>query len=149
MNEQDSDRIEGLDRLVRSRAPSRDLWPGIQSRLRPRRSLAAALGAAVERRYALGQLALAASLVAGMAAMFAVTLQDAGKGLPAYDVGPQSFATAGMTDDSRAIVKANLSMVRQAERQLRQALRQDPDSPALRSMLASAETRQRELVAML
>ena len=84
-----------------------------------------------------------------MAAMFAVTLRDVGKGLPTGDAGPQSFAAAGMTDDSRAIVKANLSMVRQAERQLRTALRQDPDSTTLRSLLASAETRQRELVAML
>ena len=139
-----SDRIEGLDRLARTRAPSRDLWPGIQSRLKPRRS-----------RYALGQLALAASLVAGMAATFTLTLRDAGNGLPTYDaasidpVGRQSFAAAGLTDDSRAIVKANLNMVRQAERQLRKALREDPNSPTLRSLLASTETRQRALSAML
>jgi hypothetical protein len=135
MNEEDSDRIEGLDRLVRSRAPEHDLWPGIQSRLRPRRS-----------RYALGQLALAASLVAGLAATFTLTLREA---LPTHDAARQSFAAAGLTDDSRAIVKANLSMVRQAERELRNALRQDPESRQLRSLLASAETRQRDLVAML
>jgi hypothetical protein len=139
-----SDRIEGLERLARTRAPQRDLWPGIQSRLRPRRS-----------RYALGQLALAASLVAGLAVTFTLALRDVGRGLPTYDaasidpVGRQSFAAADLTDDSRAIVKANLNMVRQAERQLRKALREDPDSPTLRSLLASTETRQRELVAML
>lgn len=141
MNEND-DRIEGpiegLDRLTRARAPDRDLWPGIQARLRPRRS-----------RYGLVQFALAASLVAGLASVFTITLRDLGKGLPTYDVGRHSYAAGQMTDDSRAIVEANLSLVRQAERQLRQALRQQPDSPALRSLLASAENRQRALSAML
>ncbi len=135
MNE-DTDRIEGLDTLARSRAPARDLWPGIQSRLRPRRS-----------RYALGQFALAASLVAGLAAVFTVTLRDAGEGGKA---SPMAMAAAPhLTDDSRAIVQANLSLVRQAEREVRQALRQNPNSPTLRSLLASAENRQRALSALL
>jgi len=144
---QDDDRmegpVEGLDRLARSRAPSRDLWPGIESRLHPRRS-----------RYALAQFALAASLVAGLAAVFTVTLRDVGNGLPTYaadDVGRHSHAAGSMPlgDDSRAIVAANLSLVRQAERQLKQALRQNPESPTLRSLLASTENRQRALSAML
>jgi len=131
MNE-DNDRIEGLETLARSRAPSRDLWPGIESRLRVRHS-----------RYGLMQFALAASLVAGLAAVFTLSVRDgavtSGLDLAALPLG----------DNSRAIVEANLSLVEQAERQLRQALKQDPDSPTLRSLLASAENRQRSLRAML
>ena len=132
MNE-DQDRIEGLDRLARSRAPSRDLWPGIAGRLRPRR----------RPFYPMAQFALAASLVAGLAAVFSLSLRPQGPS------GVLDAAALPLSHDSRAIVEANLTMVRQAERQLRQALRQDPDSPTLRTLLASTETRQRELTAML
>jgi hypothetical protein len=141
MNE-DTDRIEGpiegLDRLERSRAPSRDLWPAIEARLHPRRS-----------RYGLMQFALAASLVAGLASVFTLTLRDAGDAPGHVGNGLPTYAARDLTDDSRAIVEANLSLVRQAERQLKQALRQDPDSPTLRSLLASTEDRQRSLRAML
>ena len=132
MNE-DTDRIEGLEQLTRSRAPSRDLWPGIAGRLRPRR----------RPFYPMAQFALAASLVAGLAAVFSLSLRP--QGAP----GALDTAALPLSHDSRAIVEANLTMVRQAERQLRQALRQDPDSPTLRTLLASTETRQRELTAML
>jgi hypothetical protein len=135
MNE-DDDRIEspveGLDRLARSRAPSRDLWPGIQSRLvRRRRS-----------PYPLVQFALAASLVAGLGSMFALSLRPAGLPLG-------SDAGLPLSHDSRAIVEAHLSMARQAEREVRQALRQQPDSATLHSLLASTENRQRALSALL
>jgi len=128
----DGDRIEGLDKLARSGAPSRDLWPGIEARLHARRS-----------PYGWMQFALAASLVAGLAAVFTLTLRD-GAVAPATEL-----AALPLGDNSRAIVVANLSLVRQAERQLRQALKQQPDSPTLRSLLASAENRQRSLRAML
>ena len=146
---EDTDRINALERLPRHRSPERDLWPGIEARLHPRRS-----------RYALAQLALAASLVAGLAAVFTLSLRDI-----AVAPGALETASAGATgirspalaqgaslplgDDSRAIVEANISLVRQAERQLKQALEQDPESPTLRSLLASAEDRQRTLRAML
>ena len=125
----DNDRIKGLDQLARSRAPSRDLWPGIEARIKARRS-----------RYPLMQFALAASLVAGMAGVLALNLRTP---LPASPDAPQ------LSHDSRAIVQANLSIVRQSERQLRQALRQDPESATLRSLLASTENRQRALSALL
>ena len=133
---QDPDRIEGLERLARTRAPERDLWPGIHARLAPRRS-----------RYVWVQLALAAGLVAGLAAV--VTLGMRG---PASVPGGLQVATAplAVTDDSsRAIVKANLSIVDEARRQLQLALEQNPESASLRSLLQSAETRQRALRAML
>ena len=134
MNEQEQDRIAGLDRLARSRAPSRDLWPGIAGRLRPRR----------RPFYPLAQFALAASLVAGLATVFALNLHA-----PGAAPGMAAMAQLPLTHDSRAIVEANLSIVRTSERQLRQALKQNPDSPTLRSLLASTENRQRALSALL
>lgn len=136
MNE-DDDRIEapvpGLDRLARSRAPQRDLWPGIEPRLARRR----------RSPWALAQFALAASLVAGLAAVFTLSLGTLG-------TAPGEFAAPlALSDDSRAIVQSHLSIVRGAERELRQALRQDPDSTTLRSLLASTENRQRALSALL
>lgn len=141
---EETDRINTLERLPRRRSPERDLWPGIQARLRPRRSRAAALRAAV-RSYPLMQFALAASLVAGLAAVMTLGLRDAAPG----PTGASPVSALALTDDSRAIVEANLSLVRQAERQLRQALKQDPESTTLRSLLQSAEHRQRALRAML
>ena len=61
----DTDRINALERLPRRRRPARDLWPGIESRLPPRR----------RSRWPLVELALAASLVAGLAGMFRAQLR--------------------------------------------------------------------------
>ena len=133
-NDEDSDRIEGLDRLVRAQAPSRDLWPGIHARLAVRR----------RSREGLVRFALAASLVAGLAAMFTLSLGRIGP-VP----GVAAVAAAPLSDDSRAIVEANLSIVKHAERELRRAIEQNPDSPTLRSLLASTENRQRALTALL
>lgn len=134
MNE-DAERINLLERLPRRRSPERDLWPGIEARLAPRRS-----------RYALGQLALAASLVAGLAAVFTVGLRDTALTASGLEV---ATAPSALADDSRAIVEANLSLVEQAERELHKALKQKPESTTLRSLLQSAEHRQRALRAML
>jgi len=132
MNDEDMDRIEGLERLARAQAPHRDLWPGIAARLKTRR----------RSRYGLMQFALAASLVAGLAAVFTLSLQ------PGVAPGVLDDETA-LSHDTRAIVEANLSIVRHTERQIRQALEQDPDSASLRSLLASTENRQRALSALL
>ena len=128
----DNDRIKGLDQLTRSRAPSRDLWPGIEARIKARRS-----------RYPLMQFALAASLVAGVAAMFTLSLQQQG-------LAPGALQAAlPLGQDSRAIVVANLSIVDDAERQLRQALKKHPDSQPLLSLLESTQHRARDLRALL
>jgi hypothetical protein len=134
---QDDDRIEapvpGLERLARARAPGRDLWPGIESRLARRR----------RSPWALAPFALAASLVAGLAAVFTLSLGPLG-------TAPDELAAPlPLSHDSRAIVQANLSIVRQAERELRRALDDNPDSATLRSLLASTENRQRALSALL
>jgi hypothetical protein len=131
-NVKDADRIEGLEQLTRSLAPSRDLWPGIQARLQARRS----------RRYPLMQFALAASLVAGVAAMFSLSLQQQG-------LAPGVQAALPLGQHSRAIVVANLSIVDDAERQLRQALKKHPDSQPLLSLLESTQHQARDLRALL
>jgi hypothetical protein len=146
MNDGRDERGRGLERLPRRRMPERDLWPGIESRLQPhRRSPTAALRAAV-RHYPLAEMALAASLVAGLAIMFTLGLRDSALPATGLDVAAEPRY---LTDDSRAIVQANLSLVEQAERELRKAIRQDPESTTLRSLLQSAEQRQLTLRAML
>ena len=139
MNEDDDlmeERIDGLDRLARTRAPSRDLWPGIQARLARRR----------RSRYGWGPFARAASLGAGLAAVFTLALGPAGTGARP---GAIEAAALPLPTHSRAIVEAHLSIVRQAERELRRALEDDPGSATLRSLIASTENRQRELTALL
>ena len=134
MNE--DDRIEGLAQLARRQKPDRDLWPGIQARLRPRRS-----------RWPAVQFALAASLVAGLAGIFGRQMARAPQGTPATEVAMADRTP--LRHDSRAIVKANLAIVSQAEQQLRQALAKNPDSSGLRELLASTENRGRSLRALL
>jgi hypothetical protein len=134
------DRVEGLSQLARRARPQRDLWPGIESRLAPRR----------RSRWPVLQFALAASLVAGLAGIFSLQLARAPHGLPAAVAEDTAFASVGtLAPHSRAIVKANLAIVRSAEQQLRHALEQEPDSPGLQSLLASTENRGRALRALL
>lgn len=145
----DDDRIEGLERIPMRRAPARDLWPGIEARITQ-----------PERRRGWLPLALAASVVAGLAGLLTVGVVTRGPGGARGDalqahLDPAETEYLGgtrglpLTTDSRAIVEANLGLMRAAEREVRQALEQDPDSPTLRSLLASTENRQRALRALL
>ena len=131
-----TDRINALERLPRRRSPERDLWPQIEARLAPRR----------RSRWPVAQLALAASLVAGLATVFTLSLSRApvtgGEDVASADAPP-------LPKHSRAIVEANLSMVEHAQHQLRDALKHDPESRGLQSMLANAENRERALRALL
>jgi len=128
MNEDEAP-IPGLERIAMRRMPERDLWPGIDARLQPR------------RRAAWLPLALAASI----AALSLLTLTRLGAPVPV--AGPE--VPLPLTADARAIIKAEISMTRGAEARLRQALRHDPDSRALNTLLADVEQRQRTLHAML
>ena len=132
----DTDRINALERMPRRRTPERDLWPQIEARLAPRR----------RSRWPLIQLALAASLVGGLAAMFTLSLSRAPV---AGGDEPIASAELPLPKHSRAIVEANLSMVEHAQHELRDALKHSPDSPGLQSMLANAEHRERALRALL
>lgn len=49
----------------------------------------------------------------------------------------------------RALLRANLKLVTQAEREVRRALQQDPESETLHSLLAAAESKRELLTAML
>ena len=131
-----TDRINALERLPRRRSPERDLWPQIEARLAPRH----------RSRWPAMQLALAASLVAGLAVVFTLSLSRAPQ---PFTGGEDVASTLPLPNHSRAIVQANLSMVEHAQRQLRDAIRHEPDSPGLQSMLANAENRERALRAML
>jgi len=135
MNE--DDRIEGLERLARSRRPEHDLWPGIATRLAPRR----------RSHYATLQLALAASIIAGLAAVVVLNLSPSGSPVETASVG--LAPGLALAHDSRAIVQANVNLVEQAKRQLRDALRHDPDSAGLRQLLGNTERRERDLRALL
>jgi hypothetical protein len=48
-----------------------------------------------------------------------------------------------------ALLRANLKLVRQAEREVRRALREEPESEALQNLLASAEGQRAQLTALL
>jgi hypothetical protein len=126
--------VPGLAQLRLERTPPRDLWPGIEARLQPRRA----------RRPWL-PLALAASVVAGLAGLLTLQLRpDPVAPVPAPIVA-MAEAPMALTSDARAIVKANLRMVTDAERSLQSALEQDPHSTSLHSLLAATRAQRSEL----
>ncbi|MBV8062556.1 MAG: hypothetical protein JOY51_03125 [Nevskia sp.] len=141
--------IPGLDALRRDRTPQRDLWLGIDSRIRAQR---------VRRSRAPWQAAvgIAASLLVVLSA--AVTLQNQGSihqplssansevPLPAQPRDNLLLpATARLHPETRALVKANLKIVDSAENQLRRALAADPDGEYLKSLLNTARQQKEQL----
>ncbi len=144
------DRLDDLlDQLPREVEPGRDLWPGIEARLTPRRN-----GLRLQTRW---PLAAAAAVVA------AVTLgvlwhrppttvvprmqasNETVRSLPGYieaDVQARArFAADSLRDDpslsprTRAIVLRNLDLIEQAIGNVKLALRSDPANPQLLKML--------------
>jgi hypothetical protein len=148
-DEFDDDRIPGLERLDMQRAPERDLWPSIETRLR----------APAQRRF-LQRYAAAACLTASLGSLIALGVhREADRSsvrnasTPMREAELASLATPAALDmlpnDGRALVKANLKMVSDAEGQLRKALANDPDADYLRRLLSGAEARRLELSEML
>lgn len=143
-----SDPIPGLAGLKLDRAPERDLWLGIDSRIRVQR---------VRRRRAPWQAAvgIAASLLLVLSATIGVqNLNDkheplhSGTGLPLAAASRDNLllpATAKMHPETRALVKANLKIVDSAENQLRRAMAADPDDAYLKSLLNSARQQKEQL----
>jgi hypothetical protein len=140
--------IPGLAGLKQDCAPGRDLWTGIDSRIRAQR---------VRRRRAPWQAAvgIAASLLVVLSATIGVqNLRDrheplhSGSELPLPAVSRDNLllpATAKMHPETRALVKANLKIVDGAENQLRRAMAADPDDAYLKSLLSSARQQKEQL----
>lgn len=60
-----------------------------------------------------------------------------------------SLARGSRSHSQEALLRANLKLVSQAEREVRRALKQDPESEALQSLLEAAQGQRAQLTAML
>jgi hypothetical protein len=138
--------VPGLDRLNISRAPARDLWPQIEARLQPRR-------AQPSYRW----LAAAACAVAVVGGMLVLNLRSTGslQTPQLAALSPSVITTqvamrtqtrqAPSTADNRDLIRVHLRVVDNAGRQLRTALKYDPDSQYLTSMLEANRQQRRNL----
>lgn len=142
--------IPGLSALKRECAPERDLWTGIDSRIRAQR---------IRRQRAPWMIAVgvAACLVVVLSASIGMQRLDGKRADPLR--APVEMARLGMASDSasllpatnrmhpetRALVKANLKIVDNAENQLRRAMAADPDDAYLRSLLSTARQQKEQL----
>lgn len=183
--------VPGLQELARERLPQRELWPGIESRLAPRRrrstpwiyGLAASVCIATvaglllrrpEATSAAAEPVLVAS-AAGESANGGGWSQppetDAGR-LPkpmrtvrseSWDDLPEAGGDEGFVSvgyrpyargaarpvrsggHQRTLMRANLKLINQAERELRRALREDPESESLRDLLDAAQSQRQSL----
>lgn len=141
--------IAGLAALKQDRAPERDLWTGIDSRITARR---------IRRRRAPWQAAvgIAASALLVLGATIGVqNLHErehheplhSGE-LPLAAVSHDNLllpATSRLHPETRALVKANLKIVDSAENQVRRAMAADPDDAYLKSLLSTARQQKEEL----
>lgn len=144
-HEHDDDALPQLRGLRLEQMPERDLWPGIEARMKA--------GSLTRRRSALQPwmgYALAASVVAALTIGLwrqapvpqpapAATMVAQVPAAPLGRVHPQQ----------QALLKANLGIVKDAERQLQQALEQDPKSASLQRMLQSVRDQRGVLKARL
>lgn len=132
MNEHESEQktVPGLSRLRRDIAPARELWPGIQARLKPRRAARSGLPPWLG-------FALAASLLL----MVALPLRFQSQVPRAGTVAEQVPSAAQQV----AYLSGQLKVIQGAEDELLFALQQKPQSPVLRRLLESTRQRQRDL----
>jgi hypothetical protein len=118
--------------LQLAQAPQRDLWPEIEARLRRRRSMGDWFGYA------------AAAGFAGIMAAGVWLRHPANEAVPV--IAPQTMRVAGVVaPQQKALLKANLAIVKDAESQLRYALASDPQSASLQRLLASVQQQRSEL----
>jgi hypothetical protein len=140
--------IPGLAALRLERAPSRDLWPGIDSRIRARQ---------IRRQRApwVAAVGLAASLVLVLSASVGLNALHGKAPLSAPPQQSKVVVASGdaallpvsnrMHPETRALVKANLKIVNSAESELKRAIASDPDDAYLKSLLASARQQKEQL----
>lgn len=139
--EEESPPIPGLQGLDLQVQPERDLWPGIETRLAPRRPL--------QRSGWIGYAA-AAGIVLSVGVGLWRQVPDPGAAVlpgPTAALPQASSATlmAYAPRENHALVKAHLKIVRDAEKQLRYALERDPESESLQRLLASMQSQRRDL----
>lgn len=145
--------VAGIAALRSDCLPQTDLWPGIENAIRARRARA-------WRMPLWAGAALAASLLLVLSLSALHGERRASRPLQA----PSSVAAAQSSDthdaallavvnrplhpETRALVRANLKIVNNAEAQLKRALAEDPDGEYLKSLLASAHSQQTQLAAL-
>jgi hypothetical protein len=139
-NDDDEGPVPGLAGLDLSREPTRDLWSGIEARIAPRRRANHLTWAA------------AACVVAGLGAVIGVAVLQAPTTVaPLSVVASQSVAPTmsrhggGSAAATRTLVKANLKIVADAEKQLERAIVADPHSEYLQNLLVAARQQRRAL----
>lgn len=145
-NEHDDDEaLPQLRGLRLEQMPERDLWPGIEARLQ---------AISGSRRRSAPQPWLGYALAASVVAALTIGLwREAPVPLPAPTatmVAQVPAAPPGRVHpQQQALLKANLGIVKDAERQLQQALEQNPESASLRRMLQSVRDQRGVLKARL
>lgn len=73
-----------------------------------------------------------------------LTAERAGSGLM-----KATYAAKGSAHAQEALLRANLRLVKQAERELRRAIREEPESSSLQDLLLATEKQRAQLTAML
>lgn len=144
-----ADPIPGLADLDVPFAPERDLWPGIAARIesgRRRKPWPMAVAAGLLAAVALGLMWPDPGSVRVAADAPTLTVHSLAGRPPNALTGRAGFAGDATV---QPLVQANLQIVDDAQRQLRQALRSEPDADYLRGLLKRTEQRSRELQALL
>ena len=133
-NDDDEGPVPGLAGLDLSHEPSRDLWSGIEARIAPRRRANHLTWAA------------AACVVAGLGAVIGVAVLQAPTTVVAsQSVAPTPSKRGSSAAATRTLVKANLKIVADAEKQLERAIVADPHSEYLQNLLVAARQQRRAL----
>lgn len=140
--------IPGLAGLKQDRAPQRDLWPGIDARVRAQRVRR-------QRTPWLAAVGIAASLLMVLSASVGLQgLRASRQPLHAPASLPVAAAPSDngllpasnrMHPETRALVKANLKIVDSAENELKRAIAADPEGEYLKSLLNSTRQQKEQL----
>lgn len=148
----DDVRVAPLAELRATQTPMRDLWPQIEARIRQQRW-----------RRLRTPLTAAASIAATLVVVLGLQVSPDGA-RPAHaplhasseviaamqepmptDTALRPVSTQPLTPETRALMRANLKIVANAETQLRRAIASDPDGEYLESLLATAKQQKQDL----
>lgn len=156
--------IAGLEALRTEHEPTHDLWPAIEARL-ARAPVSASAAIRPRRRQRWVPMAAAASAMLALAGLIAARYLAPGMDPFAQakpvDIAlrsdaqarPEPLAVATLArraplpppSANRALLKANLKIVKSAEDQLRHALATDPNDQYLQNLLASTQDQKTHL----